>query len=151
GFRAETIEDYFRDGSKWEARISFGRQTELNGTGKAAEPARGFVGDSPFLLTYGDILVNPGTYKKIISRYQQGNFSGVITVTRGQDVTKGGLDFFDEQFCLNRLVEKPSPQQLEQLRREGLIQPGQPLWYNAGIYLFKPLIFELIAHLQPSA
>src|SRR5579864_9421367 len=26
GFKAETIEDYFRDGSKWKARIAYGRQ-----------------------------------------------------------------------------------------------------------------------------
>jgi hypothetical protein len=52
----------------------------------------------------------------MISRFAEGKFSGVITVTRGEDVTKGGLDFFDEQFCLRRLVEKPSAQQLDQLQ-----------------------------------
>src|SRR5690349_126077 len=51
GFRAEVIENYFGDGSKWQARISYGRQLVQDGTGKAPEPARSFVGDSPFLLT----------------------------------------------------------------------------------------------------
>src|SRR5512143_1702754 len=89
GFRADTIEDYFGDGSKWKARIAYGRQEVQDGTGKAAEPAKTFIGDSPFLLTYGDILVKPETYQQMIRRFGEGDFSGLITVTRGEDVTKG--------------------------------------------------------------
>src|ERR1043166_695534 len=40
GFRAEVIEDYFADGSKWNARIVYGRQTVQDGTGKAPELAK---------------------------------------------------------------------------------------------------------------
>src|SRR2546423_7904310 len=39
GFRAETIERYFGDGSKWRARIAYGRQVVHDGTGKAPEMA----------------------------------------------------------------------------------------------------------------
>jgi dTDP-glucose pyrophosphorylase len=150
GFRAEAIEDYFGNGSRWQSRIGYGRQEVQNGTGKAPEVARSFVGSSPFLLTYGDILVPPETYLQMVQRYQAGRFTGVITVTRGEDVTKGGLDFFDGEFCLQRLLEKPSPEQLAQLRREGLLKAGDPLWYNAGIYIFQPVIFEFTARLEKS-
>ena len=150
GFRADVIESYFGDGSKWNARIVYGRQTVQDGTGKAPEVARDFAGVSPFLLTYGDILVKPETYQQMIHRYNEGYFSGVITVTRGEDVTKGGMNFFDEHFCLKRLVEKPKPEQLEQLRKEGWLKPNEPVWYNAGIYIFKPLLFEFTAKLQKS-
>jgi len=150
GFRAEVIENYFGDGGPWQARIAYGRQTVQNGTGKAAEPARQFIGGSPFLLTYGDILVPAETYAQMLRRYHENHFDGVITVTRGEDVTKGGLNFFDERFCLKRLVEKPSTAQLGQLRAEGWLQPGAPVWYNAGIYLFRPQVFEFTARLQKS-
>ena len=150
GFRAEVIEKHFADGAKWNARISFGRQEVQNGTGKAPEVAKAFVGDSPFLLTYGDILVKPETYQQMVQRFAEDNYSGVITVTRGEDVTHGGLNFFDEQFCLKRLIEKPSREQLEQLRREGWLKPGDPVWYNAGIYIFQPLVFEFTARLAKS-
>src|SRR5438132_14165536 len=50
GHRAEVIESYFGDGSKWGARISSGRQVVQDGTGKAPEVARAFVGQSPFIL-----------------------------------------------------------------------------------------------------
>ena len=150
GFRAEVVENHFDDGSKWNAHIAFGRQVVQDGTGKAPELAKQFIGDSPFLLTYGDILVPPATYPQMLQRFQEGDFSGVITVTPGEDVTKGGLNFFDQQFCLKRLVEKPSPEELEQLRRDGWLKPGAPAWYNAGIYIFRPTLFDFTARLQKS-
>jgi dTDP-glucose pyrophosphorylase len=150
GFRAETIEAHFGDGSRWDARISYGRQLVQDGTGKAPEVAKAFVDTSPFLLTYGDILVPSITYQQMVQRYQSAAFSGVVTVTRGEDVTHGGLNFFDDQFCLKRLIEKPSAQQVAQLRQEGWLKPGDPVWYNAGIYIFKPLLFEFTARLQKS-
>ncbi len=150
GFRAEVIESHFGDGSKWGARLATGRQVVQDGTGKAPELAKDFIGDSPFLLTYGDILVPPATYPLMVRRFGEGDFAGVITVTPGEDVTKGGLNFFDDQFCLKRLVEKPSPEQVEQLRRDGWLKPGAPAWYNAGIYIFRPALFDFTARLQKS-
>ena len=150
GFRADVIENHFGDGKKFGARIVFGRQLVQDGTGKAPEIAKQFVGDSPFLLTYGDILVPPATYPRMIKRFGESDFTGVITVTPGEDVTKGGLNFFDDQFCLKRLVEKPSPEQLDRLRREGWLKPGEPAWYNAGIYIFRPELFDFTARLQKS-
>jgi dTDP-glucose pyrophosphorylase len=150
GWHAEVVEQYFGAGKKWGVRIEYGRQLVQDGTGKAPELARDFIGASPFLLTYGDILVRPETYAQMIVRFGAADFAGVITVTPGEDVTKGGLNFFDDQFCLKRLVEKPSAAQVEQLRREGRLQPGQPAWYNAGIYIFQPALFEYTARLQKS-
>jgi NDP-sugar pyrophosphorylase family protein len=150
GFRAEVIEEYFGNGEKWGVSIQYGRQVTQDGTGKAPEIARSFVGTSPFLLTYGDILVKPETYRQMIRRYNEDYFSGVVTVTGSEDVTKGGLFFFDEQFCLNHLVEKPSPAEIEQLKQEGRLKPGEPAWYNAGIYIFKPSLFEFTAKLEKS-
>lgn len=148
--RAETIESYFGDGARWDVRIQTGRQGELNGTGKAVEPAREFVGGDPFLLTYGDILVKPETYQQMLNRFAEEAFSGVLTVTRGEDVTKGGINFFDESFCLKRLIEKPSPEMVSELRTTGWLRDGDPAWYNAGVYLFRSIVFEHIARLQPT-
>ena len=150
GFRAEAIENYFGNGSKWQARFVYGRQAVQDGTGKAPEVAQKFIGSAPFLLTYGDILVPPETYQQMILRFNEDDFSGLVTVTRGEDVTKGGLNFFDDEFCMKRVVEKPGPEQLDQLRHDGWLRPGQPVWYNAGIYIFKPSLFEFTARLQKS-
>ncbi|MFM7100337.1 MAG: nucleotidyltransferase family protein, partial [Verrucomicrobiota bacterium] len=150
GWRAEVVEEHFGDGRRFGARIRYARQAVQDGTGKAPELAKEFVGSDDFLLTYGDILVRPETYRRMVERWQEGGFGGLLTVTEGQDVTQGGLNFFDEQFCLTRLVEKPGAVQLEELRRTGWLQPGRPVWYNAGIYLFQPVLFDFTARLQKS-
>jgi dTDP-glucose pyrophosphorylase len=150
GFRADVIESYFGGGQKWGARIAYGRQTVQDGTGKAPEIAKEFVRDDPFLLTYGDILVKPETYGQMIKRFSEAAFSGLVTVTGSEDVTKGGLNFFDEEFCLTRVVEKPSDKELLELRNQGFLRPGQVAWYNAGIYIFRPVLFGFTAALQKS-
>lgn len=150
GWHAEVIENYFGNGVSQGITIRYIRQNSQNGTGKAAELAKDFVGKDDFLLTYGDILVKPDTYAQMLKRYVSGNYEGLLTVTKGEDVTKGGILFFDEQFCLSKLVEKPTVSQLATLRSEGWIKEGKPVWYNAGIYIFKPSLFSFTAKLKPS-
>lgn len=150
GYKAETIEGFFGSGERLGLRIEYGRQVVQDGTGKAPELAKSFVGSDAFLLTYGDILVRPETYGQMIRRFNACNFSGVITVTGSEDVTKGGLNFFDEQFVLTRLVEKPTMTELAQMRKEGLLKPGQTVWYNAGIYIFQAAVFDFTAKLEKS-
>jgi NDP-sugar pyrophosphorylase family protein len=150
GYRADVIEDYFGAGKELGIRIEYGRQAVQDGTGKAPEIARSFVGADSFLLTYGDILVRPETYAAMFYRFNSGRFSGLVTVTGSEDVTKGGLNFFDDAFCLKRIAEKPTAAELEQLRRDGWLKPGQTAWYNAGIYIFRPVLFEFTERLQKS-
>ncbi|WP_040547153.1 nucleotidyltransferase family protein [Pedosphaera parvula] len=150
GFKAEVIESYFGTGEKWKLKIAYGRQLVQDGTGKAPELAQDFIGSSPFFLSYGDILVRPETYQQMVHRYNEDYFSGVLTVTGSEDVTKGGLVFFDEKFSLKRLVEKPSPAQLDELQRDGWLKSGDTAWYNAGIYIFRPSLFDFTAKLQKS-
>lgn len=150
GFRAEVIEQYCGDGTKWNVHIQYGRQITQDGTGKAPELAKNFVAGDDFILTYGDILVHPQTYQDMLRRYREGSFSGLVTTTGSQDVTKGAILFFDRDFCLRRLIEKPSAAQLEQLRAEGELKPGSIAWYNAGIYIFRPTVFDFTAKLQKS-
>lgn len=151
GFQAETIESHFGDGSKFGVEVKYVRQQVQDGTGKAPELAKEFIGNDSFLLTYGDILVFPQTYQAMVNRWNSGKFSGLITVTVGEDVTKGAINFFDSNFCLTQIVEKPSAAQVEAFRAQGLLKPGDTIWYNAGIYMFSPALFEYTAKLQKSA
>src|SRR6185503_17851132 len=96
GYRAGVVENHFGDGSKFGVKVSYGRQVVQDGTGKAPELAKNFVGTSSFILTYGDILVKPETYQQMLARYAEDKFSGLVTVTGSEDVTKGGLFFFDK-------------------------------------------------------
>jgi dTDP-glucose pyrophosphorylase len=150
GWKAEVIEEYFGDGSRCEVSICYVRQEVQDGTGKAPELAREFVGAAPFLLTYGDILVKPETYRQMLERWGEGDFSGLVTVTGSEDVTKGGLFFFDKNFYLNHLIEKPTAAQLDELRAAGRLKVGETAWYNAGIHIFNPTLFDHTARLEKS-
>src|SRR4051812_17067040 len=59
GWRAEVVRDYFGDGSAFGVKISYTTQVVQDGTGRVVESAREFCGDDAFILSYGDILVNP--------------------------------------------------------------------------------------------
>ena len=99
GWKAEVIESWFGDGSRLGLKIAYGRQVVQDGTGKAPELAREWVGDSPFILTYGDILVFPETYQEMVRRFSAGGFNGVVTVTGSEDVTKGGKLVGGKKYC----------------------------------------------------
>jgi len=136
GYHAEMVRNFFRDGRDHNVDIEYATQTVQDGTGRVVDLARNFTGGSPFILSYGDILVSPVNYKRIVDLPD--DCEAIITVTRGEDVSKGGAVFVNEQMELVDLREKPKPG-----------EPTSP-WYNAGLYAFRPSIFEFIARLKPS-
>jgi dTDP-glucose pyrophosphorylase len=148
GYRAETVQNFFGDGSRYNVGIQYATQIVQNGTGRVVELARDFVGDSSFVLSYGDILVDPENYKRIVDLPD--NIEAIITVKPGEDLSKGGAVFVNEQMELIDIREK-SPSVV------GIADAGShdsrsrlQLFYNAGIYAFRPSIFEFIARLKPS-
>jgi len=136
GYRADAVRDFFGDGSRYNLAIEYKTQTVQDGTGRVVELAHEFVADCPFILAYGDILVDPANYKRLVDL--SSDVEAVLTVTRGEDVTKGGAVFLDDDMHLVDLREKPKPG-----------EPTSP-WYNAGLYAFRPGIFDFTAKLKPS-
>jgi len=136
GYRADAVQNFFGDGSRYKIAIQYATQVVQDGTGRVVDIARNFAENSAFILSYGDILVDPQNYKSIVDLPD--DIEAIITVTRGEDVGKGGAAFLNERMELVDLREK-SP-------------PGEPTspWYNAGIYAFRPSIFEFTAKLKPS-
>jgi dTDP-glucose pyrophosphorylase len=136
GYHAETVRNFFGDGRRHNVTIEYATQTVRDGTGRVVNLARDFTGGSPFVLSYGDILISSVNYKRIVDFLN--DVEAIITVTRGEDVSKGGAVFVNEQMELVDLREKTKPG-----------EPTSP-WYNAGLYAFRPSIFEFIAKLKPS-
>jgi len=136
GYRADAVQNFFGDGSRYKIAIQYATQVVQDGTGRVVDIARNFAENSAFILSYGDILVDPQNYKSIVDLPD--DIEAIITVTRGEDASKGGAVFLNNQMELVDLREK-SP-------------PGEPTspWYNAGIYAFRPSIFEFTAKLKPS-
>jgi len=137
GWQAQVIRDYFGDGSKWNVKISYGEQKVQDGTGKAPEVAKEWVGDEAFLLASGDILLRPPTdYASLVEAFRE---DGVIALKAGEDLTKGGAVVLDDAGFMTDLVEKGSGSQI----------PANA-YYNAAIYVLPARIFEFTAKLQKS-
>jgi dTDP-glucose pyrophosphorylase len=136
GYHGDTVRGYFGDGTCFGLRIKYTTQIVQDGTGRVVDLAKDFAADSPFVLSYGDILVDPGNYKSIVDLADDAE--AIISVTRGEDVSKGGAVFLNAQMELIDLREKA--------------EPGEATspWYNGGLYAFRPSIFEFTAKLQPS-
>jgi dTDP-glucose pyrophosphorylase len=140
GYHADAVQNFFADGSRYNVAIQYATQAVQDGTGRVVDLARDFAGDSPFVLSYGDILLDPTNYKHIVDLPH--NVEAIVTVTGGEDVSKGGAVFLNEKMELVDIREKSD-------RWSGLSQDATP-FYNAGIYVFRPSIFEFTANLQPS-
>jgi len=136
GYRADTVRNFCGDGSRYNIAIQYATQTVQDGTGRVLNLARDFVKDTPFILSYGDILVDPANYRRVVDLPDE--IEAIITVTRGEDVSKGGAVFLNDRMELIDLREKAQPGEVE------------TSWYNAGLYAFRPSIFEFTAKLRPS-
>jgi dTDP-glucose pyrophosphorylase len=145
GYRADAVREFFGDGSRYNVAIQYRTQTVQDGTGRVVELARDFVRDRPFILAYGDILVDPANYKRVVDLPD--DVEALLTVTRGEDVSKGGAVFLNDQMELVDIREKAQPS--ETARWSGLSEHAVP-FYNAGLYAFRPSIFDFTAKLKPS-
>jgi dTDP-glucose pyrophosphorylase len=141
GYRADAVQDFFGDGSRYNVAMQYMTQTVQDGTGRVVELARDFVSNRPFVLAYGDILVAPANYKRLVDLPD--DVEAFLTVTRGEDVSKGGAVFLNDGMDLVDLREKSD-------RWSGLSQDANP-FYNAGLYAFRSSIFEFTARLKPSS
>jgi UDP-N-acetylglucosamine diphosphorylase / glucose-1-phosphate thymidylyltransferase / UDP-N-acetylgalactosamine diphosphorylase / glucosamine-1-phosphate N-acetyltransferase / galactosamine-1-phosphate N-acetyltransferase len=139
GWCGHVIRDYFGDGQKWKVKVAYGEQVVQDGTGKAPELAKDWVGQDKFLLMYGDILLHStDDYKLLVEGFRE---DGVIALKKVSDeeLSKGGAVVLDQEGLMIDLVEKA-----------GAGQVPLNAFYNAGIYLLTPRIFAYTAKLEKS-
>ncbi len=136
GWRAEVVREHFGDGAGYGLSVEYITQEVQDGTGRVVELAKGFAGDAPFVLSYGDILIDPANYGRLV---ELGDAEAFISVKHNPgEIAKGGAIFVDADFTVTDVREKPGPG-----------EPTSP-WYNAGVYTFRPSIFAYTAKLEKS-
>jgi NDP-sugar pyrophosphorylase family protein len=133
GYRREVIEEHFAN-----CGITFLHQPVPNGTGAAACLARDFAGNDPFLLTFGDILAESADYAAM-SRLLAGDpgLAAVAAVRWVEDPWQGAA-VYAEAGVMTKIVEKPAP------------GTSATNWNSAGIYCFRPQVFDALADLPLS-
>lgn len=136
GYHHELIEEHFR---KSRFTMEFRRQEPVNGTGSAALLAKDFVAGKPFLLTYGDILVEPDEYRRSISVLQENrNCAAAVAVKRVDDPWQGAA-VYETEGRISRIIEKPPK------------GTSTTQWNSAGFYTFRPVVFDYLRRIQPSS
>ncbi|HWB61199.1 MAG TPA: sugar phosphate nucleotidyltransferase [Chthoniobacteraceae bacterium] len=137
GWRADVVKNFFGDGSAFGIGVEYVTQAEQDGTGRVVLLSREFCGNAPFVLSYGDILVDPANYRSLTAL--DDSAESIISVKYNPgEIAKGGAVFVNEQFEMTALREKPAPGE------------STSPWYNAGIYTFRPSIFEFASALKRS-
>lgn len=136
GFHHEMIERYFRDS---HFALEFRVQEPLNGTGSAARLAKDFAGSEPFLVSYADILCDPAEYVRCGAILTQFSEVAAVLAVKAVDDPWQGAAVYEENGRIRDIVEKPA-------RGESSTH-----WNSAGFYAFRPVLFEYLDQIQPSA
>ncbi|MBV8810901.1 MAG: NTP transferase domain-containing protein [Acidobacteriaceae bacterium] len=136
GHGRDSIQRYF---ARWPAPIQFCVQEPVNGTGSAALLARNFTANQPFLLTYGDILVDPGEYARSGAVLASDSKISAVLAVKAVDDPWQGAAVYEENGRIQRIIEKPP-------RGSSLTH-----WNSAGFYVFRPILFEYLDRVTPSS
>ena len=138
-YLSEKIEAYFGDGSKFGVSMTYVPQPEKYGTGTALLAASDFVNADCVLMTFSDIVTSPEAYQGVLELFNNTDCDGAIALNWLDDPSSSAAVLTnDKKDIVTRLIEKP--------------KPGETAsnWGNAGIFIFKPVIFKYLEKLQPS-
>jgi NDP-sugar pyrophosphorylase family protein len=137
GHLRDQMREALGDGSAWGASIHYVVQEQPTGTGSAVLLARDFLGDDPFMLSWGDILVPPSHYRRVAEAFGPG-VDGVLSLNPVDDPWEGAAVYVNEGL-VSRIVEKPE---------RGASATN---FNNAGIFVLPGRILDLTAALPPSS
>jgi len=135
GYKAEMVKDYFAENPPAIATVSYVAQPKQDGTGSAAMLARDFAGADAFLMTYGDILVESDIYSELFARADGAEMA--ISVKWVDDPYQGGA-VYTENDRVTKIIEKPPK------------GTSTTHWNNAGIYVFRPSVFDALDRIEIS-
>lgn len=131
----EKVKEFYGDGSKFKANITYVNQGEPKGIAHAVGLCKEFIGEYQFVVYLGDNLLKGGI-QKFTEKFKKSTFDAMILLCEVKEPQRFGVAEFDENNRLVRLIEKPE------------YPPSN--FALSGIYFFKPLIFEMIDELKPS-
>ena len=141
GYKADVMQNYLQDGSRWGWKIEYIPQDVPRGLGDAVNHASHLLADAPFLMTYGDIMIDAANYGRFAKEYAEHGTSEIkafVGLNYVDDPWAGAAVYVDENSNLERIVEKPPK------------GTATTHWNNAGLFIFDPLIFEYTAKIAPS-
>ncbi|MFC1909816.1 glucose-1-phosphate thymidylyltransferase [Chloroflexota bacterium] len=129
------IKEALADGSRWGIKPILITQHQPQGLAHAVKTARDYLGNSPFLLFLGDVLVQE-KIRSMKEEFLAGDYSSMVAVKEVPDPRSFGVAEMNDACEVLRLVEKPQ-------------NPACNL-VLAGVYFFRPDIHMAIDSIKPS-
>ena len=130
----EGILDALGDGTKYGVKVTYLNQPDPKGIAHAVLISREFLGDEPFAVHLGDNLLKD-RIPSLVREFETSDADATVFVSRVKDPARFGVVHMKDGKIL-RLVEKPKQYVSD--------------YALAGLYFFRPSIFDSIAMLKPS-
>lgn len=131
-YLGEMVQDHYGDGSDLGLRIEYIWQAGARGTGAATLLAEDFVGDEPFFLSWGDIIVAPETYANVMRVWRDEQPHAILSLNWVEDPWEGAAVYVDEAGTITQIIEKPPR------------GTSTTHYNNAGIFMLGPDVFEVL-------
>jgi NDP-sugar pyrophosphorylase family protein len=126
----EVTKNYFGDGSRFGVNIRYSFEPEILGTAGAVKKLEDFF-DEPFLVIYGDMLIEVDYGKLIEFRQARCGWATIAVYHHPEPWTQGILEI-DADGWVKSFVEKPPRDKIKSD------------FANAGIYVLQPDVLQLI-------
>lgn len=132
----EMLIGYCGDGARWGVQITYGVESELLGTAGAVRNFGAHLGNSPFLVVYGDNYLECDL-ASLCKFHEEHKSLATIALFEREDVTGSGVAEVDADGRVVRFVEKPHPSQ------------AFSRLVNGGLYVLSPEILPLLPDKAP--
>jgi UDP-N-acetylglucosamine diphosphorylase / glucose-1-phosphate thymidylyltransferase / UDP-N-acetylgalactosamine diphosphorylase / glucosamine-1-phosphate N-acetyltransferase / galactosamine-1-phosphate N-acetyltransferase len=142
GYRGEQITAHLGDGSRLGLHLAYRRQSLAagadRGTARALQLARDAVDDRPFIVTWGDVVVDAANYGALLAAFRRTACDVLLTLNAVDDPWRGAAVYVDDDWRVTRLVEKPPR------------GTSHTPWNNAGVCVLTSRVFGYLERLPPS-
>ncbi len=138
GYRGEQIETALGDGTRLGLRLHYRRQHTAEGTAPALLLARDVLDGDPFLLSWGDVVIDFAEYAALARERAAHPCDLLLSLNRVDDPWRGAAVYVDDSGRVTRVIEKPAR------------GTSTTTWNNAGVFIPTPRIFEYAERLQAS-
>ena len=124
-----------KDGKQYGVRITYIEQGAPLGIAHAVQCAKDFMKDDDFIVYLGDNMLRDGV-KGLVDEFKEDRYDAAISLQAVQNPQQFGVAELDNDGRVIRLEEKP--------------KVPKSNYALVGVYLFTPLIFEMIKQIKPS-
>lgn len=133
----EKVRERMGDGSAYGVELTYIHQGDPRGLADAVHCAKEFVGDSPFVVYFGDTIAGGDITAELVRGFDPDEHDVGIVLKAVEDPTRFGTAELDGEGGIRRVLEKPD-------------NPPTNLAY-VGVQAYTPAVFDVIEDLEPSA